>query len=113
MPELLKILFTQPKQRRAIDFRVAADEITEARPDLAAFLVEHHLGRIILERAVVIPIILLARQERPPFQNQDILSARRQAIQQRSTAGPGSNNDYVVVFGHTAFGRKKALILTN
>ena len=113
MPELLKILLAQPKQRRTVNFRVAADVVTESRINLAAVLVEHHFGRVILERAVVIPIILLARQERPPFQNQDILSARREAIQQRSTAGPGSNDDYVVVFGHTAVGRKNALILTN
>ena len=49
MAERFKILFAQTKQSRAIDLRVAADEITEARPDLAAVLVEHHFGRIILE----------------------------------------------------------------
>src|SRR5439155_7230230 len=74
VPERFKILFAQSKQGRTINLRVASDEITEARPDLTAVLVEHHLGRIILERAVITPIILLARQERPAFEHEDALA---------------------------------------
>src|SRR6266446_4775505 len=100
MPEFIRILFAQPKPGRAIDLRVAADEITESGPDLAAVLVEHHLGRIILERTVIIPIVLLARQERPAFQHQDALAAWRKAIQQSATARARADDDDVEMLVH-------------
>src|ERR1041384_4953105 len=100
MPERFKILFAQPEQRRAIDLRVAADEITEAGPDFTAVLVEHHLGRIILERAVIIPIVLLARQERPAFEHEDALAARREAMQQRPPARARADDDDVEMLVH-------------
>src|ERR1043165_6892958 len=49
MAELLEILFSQPKQRCAINLRIAAHKITETGADLPAVLIEHHFGRVILE----------------------------------------------------------------
>ena len=88
MAERFKILFAQPEQRRAVNLRVAADVIGKAGPDFAAVLVEHHLGRIILERAVIIPIVLLTRQERPAFQHEDALAAGGEPMQQRPPPAP-------------------------
>src|ERR1051325_10437698 len=106
MPERFKILFAQPAQRRAIDLRVAADEITEAGPDFAAVLVEHHLGRIILERTVIIPIVLLARQERPAFEHEDALAARGEPMQQRPPARPRADDDDVEMLVHDGSGSR-------
>src|SRR5262249_2964094 len=43
VPELFKIPFAKPKQRRAINFGVAADVITESGMNLATSLVVHRL----------------------------------------------------------------------
>src|SRR6185369_1788417 len=105
MPERFKILFAQPKKRRAVNLRVAADVIAETWINRATILVQHPLGRVILERAFIVPIILLPRQERPAFQDQDPLPTRSKAIQQRPATGSGSDDDYVVVLGHAEVGR--------
>src|SRR5258708_20076509 len=78
--KFLNISFTQPEQRRGINLRVAADVVTEFRINLAAVLVEHLLRRIILERTLIAPVVLLAWQERPALQNKDTLAAGGQTI---------------------------------
>lgn len=100
MAERFKILFAQPEQRRAVNLRVAADVIGKAGPDFAAVLVEHHLGRIILERAVIIPIVLLTRQERPAFQHEDALAAGGEPMQQRPPARARADDDDVEMLVH-------------
>jgi len=100
MLELFKILFAQPEQRRAINLRVAADVITEARINLAAFPVEHLLGRIILERTFVAPVLLLAWQKRSTLQHKNVFAAGRKTIQERAAARARADDDDVKVFVH-------------
>lgn len=49
-------------------------------------MLAHYLGRITLERAVIVPIVLLARQKRSAFQYEDALPARGEPMQQRPPA---------------------------
>src|SRR5438552_18357877 len=100
MTERFKIPFAQPEQRRAINLRVAADVITEARINRAAVLVEHLFGRIILERTFVAPIVLLARQERPAFQHEDALAAAGEPMQQCPPACARADDDDVEMLVH-------------
>ena len=97
---LFKIPFAQTKQRRSKELCVAADVITESRSNLATVFVKHHLGRIVIERTFVAPVLLLARQERPALQHEDALAAPREFVQQRAAACARSDDDDVVVVVH-------------
>ena len=49
---------------------------------------------------MITPVVLLARQERTAFEDEDALAARGESMQQRPAARAGADDDDVVVVGH-------------
>jgi hypothetical protein len=101
----LKILFAQTKERSPINLGVAADVIAEARSDLVAFPVIHRFRGVVLERAVIAPVVLFPRQERAAFEDKDLLSTMCQSVKQASTARSRSDDYDIEMLRHTRFGR--------
>src|SRR5207249_3554595 len=86
---LLEVAFAQSEQRRAVKLGVPTDVITHARAHFAAVLVVPDLRPEIARRVegnLGIPILLLARQERPALEHQDAPAARRKLVQECAAA---------------------------
>src|SRR5262249_13407565 len=47
-----------------------------------------------------VPVVHLAGQEVPPLQQQDLLARAGQGMRQRPPAGPGPDDDHVIVLSH-------------
>ena len=105
MPELFEILLAQAEEGCAIDLRVSADVVAKARMDFAALFVIHRFRGIVFKGAFIAPVVLLAREERSALQHQDLLSARRDAVEQCASTCSGSDDDNVVMVVHTLMGR--------
>src|SRR5258705_11064516 len=100
MTNLAKIFFAKTKQRRAVEFRVAADEIVRMRVQLFAVNVAPGLFGVVLsvkvDRAGA-PVVFLARHVVPTFEQKDLLTGGREFVGERAAARARADNDYVVV----------------
>src|SRR5581483_252421 len=102
--DLAEILLAQPKQRSAVEFRVAAYKIVRVWVQLAAVLVVPNFFRLVFAFEVYgarAPVVLLARDVIAAFEQQNFFPARRQLVRQRSAARAASDNDNVVVIIHS------------
>src|SRR5881409_1144548 len=82
---------------------LSTDVIAQAGAHFATVLVAPDLGAEVargVESNPGIPILFLARQERPALQHEDALAARREFVQQRAPARPRADDDNVVVVVH-------------
>ena len=105
--ELAEVLRTQPEQRRTVELGVAADVVVHLRGELVAVPVEPELRcavRALDEHRGGVPVVALARQVVPAFEQQDSLAGRSDAVGERAAARPRTDDDHVVmlVVGHNA-----------
>ena len=103
MAQLTEVLLAQPKQRGSEDLGRAADEIV--RTGLKGFalgVVPCVFGDVAVFRVNLdgVPVSFFARQEVAAFEQQDVFAGRRQVIRERTAAGPGPDDDHVVVSAH-------------
>ena len=81
MLQLAKVLFSQTKQRRAVEFRVAADVIVGMRVQFFAGGIQPGFFGLVFAIEVDcfgIPVIFFPRNPSAPFQNQNPFSAGRE-----------------------------------
>src|SRR4029453_10828746 len=100
MNDFTEVLGTQPEQGGAVELRVTADVVVDLGLELVAVPVVPLLLRQILaldEYGPGIPIVELARQERPSLQPQDALSARGESVTYGSAASAGGDDHHVVM----------------
>src|SRR6266849_6343017 len=97
---LRKVFFAKPEQRRAVKLRVPSNAVVGVRVQLfAVAIAPDFLGLISalhIDHARI-PIRLLARNIISTFQQEDLLARWREFRHERTAAGAGSNDDYVVV----------------
>jgi hypothetical protein len=101
--DLLEVALAQPEEDRAVDLRIAADEVLRVR-------LERRAGRVIpglaghvavaVEDLVRIPVLGLAREVAAALQQQEPLAGRREAVRQRAPARSRPDDDHVVVLAH-------------
>src|SRR5882724_8698132 len=100
MTKLAKVFFAKTKQRRAVKFRVAADEIVRMRVQLFAVNVAPGLFGVVLsvkvDRAGA-PVVFLARHVVATFEQKDLFTGGREFVGERAAARARADNDYVVV----------------
>ena len=101
MFDLAEVLSAQAEERRTIEFGISADVVVRVRVQGLSILVSPFFFRLILafniDRARI-PVRLLARNIVAAFKNENALAGGRQAVNERSAACAGSDDDYVVVF---------------
>ena len=112
VPELFEILLAQAEEGCAIDLGVPADVVAKAGMDFATLFVIHRFRGIVFEGAFIAPVVLLARKERPALQDQDLLPARRDTVEQCASTRSSSDDDNVVMVVHTLMGREREKHLT-
>lgn len=96
----LKVVFAQPKQRRAVELGVAADPEVGERIDALAGPVQPLLARAVAAAHhdfILLPVFRLAREKFPAFEQQDTLAGLRQALRERAAPGAGAHDDHVPV----------------
>ena len=79
--------------------------IAKARANCGALPVIHRFGGVILERAVIAPVVLLALQEWATFEHEDLLSTRSQSVKQCPAPSSRADDDKVEMVCHTGVGR--------
>ena len=97
---LVEVALAQPEQDRAVELRVAADEVLLMRREGRAVLVVPLLaGQVAaaLEDLRRAPVLRLARKVAAALDEQDALARRRQAVGESAAAGAGADDDDVVV----------------
>src|SRR6516162_9182353 len=95
---LAKILATQAKQRRAIEFRVSTYVVVRVGMQrFTAFIAPLFLGLVFRFNihGLRVPIPLFATHVAAAFDNQDFLAAWSQGIGQSATPGARADDDYV------------------
>ena len=100
VPQLAEVLRAQPEQRRAVELRVAADVVVGLGRELVAVLVVPELGSPIPaldEHRRRAPVLPFTREVVAAFQEQHALARRCQPMRQRAAAGPGADDDHVIV----------------
>src|SRR5215510_2036044 len=100
MPQFSKILLSKADESGAIKLGVAADEVMSARHKFIPFHVSPRLDIVVAAVAnnrTGVPILLFAWDEIAAFEQENLLSRRRQAVGERAPSSAASNNDDVVV----------------
>src|SRR5919106_7047556 len=105
MPDLAKIFFSQPEQRRAVKFGIAADIIVGVRMKFFAVSVVPDLLRLVFALEVYrprVPIVLFSGHITAAFKQQNLLAGRRELIGEGAAAGAAADDHDVimVVAGH-------------
>src|SRR5713101_2326999 len=100
MLDLAEILSAQPKQRGAVEFRVAADVVVRVRVQLFAVFVLPLFFRLILafdvDRAAV-PVVLLAVHVVAAFEQKNAFAGRSQLVGERAATRAGPDDDHIVL----------------
>src|SRR4029453_2162525 len=97
--QLAKVLSPQPEQRRAIEFRVAADVVVGVRMQGMSIGGTPHLLRVVLRLDVDgarTPVVLLARHVAAALEDQDALAGRGEPKRERTAAGARSDDEDVI-----------------
>src|ERR1044072_5257010 len=100
MANLAEVLLAQTKQRRAVKFCVATDEIIRVRMKLLACAVAPRLFGVVPRFEVDgarAPVIFLAGPVIAPLEQQDLLAGGREAVGGCPPPRACSDDDYVVV----------------
>src|SRR5262245_8838665 len=105
MGNLTEVFFPETEQRRAVEFRIAADVVIGVRMELFAILVVPHLFGLVLSFEVYgagIPVVFFTRNVSAAFQEQNALAGGSQSMGERAAAGAGADNDHIemVLRGH-------------
>src|SRR5919198_1846744 len=96
----LEVALAEAEQDRAVDLRVAADEVLRVRPERLAVLVVPALGgdvALAAEDLLGVPVLGLAREVAAALEQQDALARRGEPVRERAAARPGPDDDHVVV----------------
>src|SRR5258705_12149466 len=112
MAERAEVFPPEPKQRRAVELRVAADIVVGVRVERLTRAVAPDFPWGILGVDVDglgAPVVLLPRHVVPALEEQDPLAGRREPMAQRSAARSGADDDDVVVGAHARSGRPRQL----
>src|SRR2546422_10204925 len=100
MTDLAEVLPAHAQQGRAVEFRVAADEVVRAGVELLAVPVVPGLLDVVLSLdhdGPGVPVVLLARHVVAALQEEDLFSRGRQPVGERPAPRPGADDDRVVV----------------
>src|SRR5271157_2897294 len=100
MVQLAEVALAQAKQRRAVEFGIAADVVVGVRMKVVSVLVEPRLVGVVVGIDIDhfgVPVRLFAGNIITALQNKDALARRRKMIRQRASPGACSDDDYVVV----------------
>src|SRR6185436_19109327 len=100
MTNLAKVFFAQTKQRRAVKFRIAADEIVRMRVQLFAVNIPPGLFGVVLGVEIdgaSAPVVFLARHVVAAFEQKDLFIGGREFVGERAAARARADNYYVVV----------------
>ncbi len=103
MPELAEVGRAEPVQRRTIELGRAADEVVDLRLERLALGVVPGIGRYVPavdEDLTRIPVLHLAGEEVATLQDQDSLAGWGDGVGERTAAGPGPDDDDVVLVCH-------------
>src|SRR5438105_9437605 len=101
MFDLAEVFSAQAKERRTIEFSISANVVVRVWVQGLSILVSPFFFRLILAFNIDgarIPVRLLARNIVAALQNENAFPRGRQAVDERSAACAGSDDDYVVVF---------------
>ena len=101
MPDFIEVPLAQPQQDGAIDFAVAAHEIMQAGMKILAVGAVPGLECLIAridEYGLAVPILTFAGQVVTALEKEDTLSGLRQTPCHGAAAGPGANDDDIVMF---------------
>ena len=100
MPQFSKILFSEADESGAIKFSVAADEVMSAWHEFISLHVSPRLDIVVAALAyngTGVPILLFTWDEIAAFEQENLLSRRRQAVGERAASSAASDDDDVVV----------------
>src|SRR2546428_13844381 len=100
MADLAEVLPAHAQEGRAIEFRVAADEVVRPGVELLAVPVVPGFLDVVLSLdhdGPGVPVVLLARRVVAALQEEDLFSRRRQPEGERSASRAGADDDNVVV----------------
>ena len=101
--DLAEVALAQAEEDRAVELRVAADEVLRVGRERRAVGVEPLLAghvAVAAEDLARVPVLRLAREVAAALQQQDALAGRGEPVRERAAAGAGADDDDVVVLGH-------------
>ena len=98
--DLVEVALTQTEEDRAVELRVAADEVLLVGAEGIAVLVDPLLAAevaLLEEDLLGVPVLGLAGQVTAALEQQDALAGGGEAVSQRAAARAGADDDDVVV----------------
>src|SRR5204863_7443969 len=98
--DLAEIALAEADQRGAVELRIAADEVVRPGVELLAVLVEPRLRDVVPvldHHRVRVPVLLFAGHVGAAFEEKDPLSRGSEPMGERAAAGPGADDDDVVM----------------
>ena len=106
MPDLAEVPLAEAEKDRAVELRIAADEVLLVGLECRTVLVVPELvGKVpvLPEDLAAVLVLWLPRQVAAALDQQDPFTGRRQPVRERTPASAGADDDHVIVLSrHSA-----------
>src|SRR6516162_4130994 len=106
VPDFVEVPLAEAEKDRAVELRVAADEILLVGLEcFAVLLVPELVGQVAVlpEDLAAVPVLWLPRQVAAALDHQDPLAGRREPVRERTPASAGADDNHVIVLSrHSA-----------
>jgi len=100
VPDLAEVPLAEAEEDRAVELRVAADEVLLVGLErLAVLVVPELVGQVpvLPEDLAAVPVLWLPRQVAAALDQQDPLTGRREPVRERTPASAGTDDNHVIV----------------